>query len=96
MKTEEPLAGSTYIGVVNGIVGKSGAVSVRFMGGKQKIIKVKDLNTTLEYKKIYGLGKVIRVAVNKLGRLCTKSKVIEACVESVEADKVVQINSFCK
>jgi hypothetical protein len=96
LKTEELTAGSTYVGVVNGIVGKSGAVSVRFMGGKQKIVKVKDLNTTQEYKKIYTIGKVIRVAVNKLGRLCTKSKVIEACVESAEADKIVQINSFSK
>jgi predicted RNA-binding protein with RPS1 domain len=89
LKTEELTSGSTYIGVVNGIVGKSGAISVRFMGGKQKIVKVKDLNTTQEYKKIYAIGKVIRVAVNKLGRLCTKSKVIDACVESTEADKVV-------
>lgn len=96
MNHEELPSGSTYIGVVNGIVGKSGAVSVRFMGGQQKIIKVKDLNVTQEYKKVYAIGKVVRVAVNKLGRLCTKAKVIEACVESTEADKVLQINSFCK
>lgn len=74
---------------MNGLVGKSGAVSVRFHNGIQKLIKVKDLNTTTDYKKIYTPGKIIRVAVNKLGRLCTKSKVIEACVESPENDKKV-------
>ena len=42
-------AGSTYVGVVNGIVGKAGHVSVRFMDGIQKSIKVKDLNTTQDY-----------------------------------------------
>ena len=38
--------GATYVGVVNGVVGKAGQLSVRFMNGIQKIIKVKDLNTT--------------------------------------------------
>jgi hypothetical protein len=50
------------------------------------------LNTTEEYKKLYYPGKVIRVAVNKLGRLCTKAKVIEACLAaksiSSDVDKV--------
>jgi hypothetical protein len=52
------------------------------------------LNTTKDYKKIYTLGKVIRVAVNKLGRLCTKAKVIEACLDDLETDKRAQISSL--
>lgn len=91
-------AGSSYVGVVNGIVGKAGHVSVRFMDGIQKSMKVKDLNTTQDYKSIYYPGKVIRVAVNKLERLCTKSKVIEACLagqpKTALCDKEVQIKSF--
>jgi len=91
-------AGSSYVGVVNGIVGKANHVSVRFMDGIQKSIKVKDLNTTQDYTKIYYPGKVIRVAVNKLERLCTKSKVIAACLEgrpkAALCDKEVQIKSF--
>ena len=57
---------------------------------------MKDLNTTNDYKKIYTPGKVIRVAVNKLGRLCTKSQVINACTDSTEEDKRIQINTFCQ
>ena len=83
---KELTSGDTYIGVINGIIGKAGHVSVRFLNGIQKLIKVKDLNTTQDYKKIYTPGKVIRVAVNKLGRLCTKQKVIEAC-HDVQKDK---------
>jgi len=49
------------------------------MDGIQKSIKVKDLNTTVDYTSIYYPGKVIRVAVNKLGRLCTKQRVLDAC-----------------
>ena len=87
--------GSTYVGVVNGIVGKASHVSVRFMDGIQKSIKVKDLNTTVDYTTIYYPGKVVRVAVNKLERLCTKSKVLGACMASKSkkalSDKEVQI-----
>lgn len=65
-------SGQTYIGVCNGLQGKAGHVSVRFFNGVSRSIKVKDLNTTSEYAKIYTPGKVLRVAVNKLERLCTK------------------------
>ena len=92
---EELPQSATYIGVVNGIVGKAGLVSVRFYAGIKHAIKVKDLNTTQDYKKIYYPGKVIRVAVNKLGRLCTKEIVIEACLAAKsltsEDDKKAQI-----
>ena len=66
------VSGSTFIGYINGIVGKSGHVSVRFLDGATRSIKVKDLNTTENYQSIYSIGKVVRVAVNKLDRLCTK------------------------
>jgi hypothetical protein len=46
LRTKEIKQGSTYIGIVNGITGKSGQVSVRFMNGIQKSMKVKDLNVT--------------------------------------------------
>jgi len=86
--------------VVNGIVGKAGQVSIRFLNGIQKTIKVKDLNTTKDYQKVYHPGKVVRLAVNKLDRLCAKSKVIESCLaaqgKSTEIDKEVQIKSFCQ
>jgi len=64
------------VGVVNGLSGKAGKVSVRFFNGVLKSIKVKDLNTTTDYQKVYTPGKVVRVAVNKLERLCTKLSVI--------------------
>jgi len=44
--TEQLSQGATYVGVVNGVVGKAGLLSVRFMNGIQKTIKVKDLNST--------------------------------------------------
>lgn len=95
---QEMLAGQTYVGVVNGLVGKAGQVSVRFLNGAQRTIKVKDLNTAQGYASLYCPGKVLRVAVNKLGRLCTKEKVIEACLASKPADcktdKEVQLESF--
>ena len=79
-------------------MGKAGLVSVRFYAGIKHAIKVKDLNTTQDYKKIYYPGKVIRVAVNKLGRLCTKEIVIEACLAAKsltsEDDKKAQIKGF--
>lgn len=59
---------------------------------------MKDLNTTDDYKKLYYPGKVIRVAVNKLGRLSTKAIVVEACLTakgtSSENDKKAQIKGF--
>jgi len=99
-ETGELRQGSTYVGIVNGVVGKAGQISVRFMDGIQKLIKVKDLNTTQDYQRVYYPGKVIRVGVNKLDRLCTKQKVIEACLtlqgKSSTQDKLIQISSFCK
>jgi len=90
--------GSTYIGIINGLSGKAGQVSVRFLDGVSKSLKVKDLNSTKDYQKIYRPGKVIRVAVNKLERLCTKEKVIEMCLvqsnRSVESDQIAQISAF--
>jgi len=84
--------------VVNGLTGKAGQVSVRFLDGEKKSIKVKDLNTTKDYQKVYVPGKVIRVAVNKLERLCTKEKVIEACLvqagKSSEADMQALTSAF--
>ena len=62
------------------MMSSSGAISVRFLDGAQKAIKVKDLNATKDYQKVYHPGKVIRVGVNKLERLCTKNKVINACL----------------
>jgi len=56
------------------------------MNGIQKAMKVKDLNVTQDYKKLYPPGKVIRVAVNKLDRLCTKEKVIQACLAAQGRD----------
>lgn len=96
---EKMASGSTFIGYVNGIVGQSGHVSVRFLDGAAKSIKVKDLNTTANYQSIYQLGKVVRVAVNKLDRLCTKEKVIQACLAnsrgSTENDMKVKTQAFC-
>jgi len=70
------------------------------MDGIQKSLKVKDLNTTQDYEAIYYPGKVVRVAVNKLERLSTKSKVIDGCLgarpSSAFSDKEVQIKSFCQ
>lgn len=61
---------------------------------------MKDLNTTKDYQKIYRPGKVIRVAVNKLERLCTKQKVVEACLaqanKSAETDKLYQAAAFAE
>ena len=36
--------GENYIGIVNGISGKANHVSVRFLNGITRSIKVKDLN----------------------------------------------------
>jgi len=92
-------SGSTHIGVVNGVV-KGGQISVRFFNGIQKSMKVKHLNTTQNYQKVYNPGKVIRVAVNKLDALSTKQGVIDACLalkgKADESDKLVQIQSFSK
>ena len=60
------------MGVCNGSVGKAGQIGVRFLNGFIKNIKVKDLNKTVNYLSIYKPGKVLRVAVNKKDRLCTK------------------------
>ena len=71
-----------------------------FRNGIKKTIKVKDLNLTQDYKKVYYPGKVIRVGVNKLERLCTKQKVIEACLtakgKATNEDQIIKISSFCK
>ena len=54
---------------------------------------MKDLNVTKDYQKVYYPGKVIRVGVNKLDRLCTKQKVIEACLaltgKATNSDQIV-------
>lgn len=42
--------GESYVGIVNGVSGITGHVSVRFMNGITKSIKVKDLNVTQNYK----------------------------------------------
>lgn len=97
-KDGELSAGKSYIGVVNGVGGKAGQVSVRFMNGTQKSIKAKDLNSTQNISGTYCAGKPIRVAVNKLGRLCTKELVIESCLAAQptgsKSDKEVQLESF--
>lgn len=66
------IAGRSYVGICNGAVGKAGQIGVRFLNGFSKNIKVKDLNKTVNYLSIYKPGKVLRVAVNKKDRLCTK------------------------
>ena len=35
------IPGQTFVGVVNGLMSSSGAISVRFLDGAQKAIKVK-------------------------------------------------------
>lgn len=57
------------------------------MNGVLKTIKAKDLNSTSNIQGTYQPGKPVRVAVNKLGRLCTKESVIESCLAAKKADK---------
>lgn len=85
---EELVSGQSYVGVVRE-VSKGGQVRVMFLGGATASIKVKDLNKVDNYQGVYSPGKVIRVAVNKLGRLCTKEKVIRSCLtaDQVSEDK---------
>ena len=75
-KDGEMIQGKVYTGVVNGIVGSAGHVSVSFLSGTTKSIKVKDLDLIENYKEFHYPGRVIQVALNKLDRLCTKSKVL--------------------
>jgi len=49
---------------------------VKFLDGLKKLILVKDLETVQNFPSIYTPGKVIRVALNKLGRLCLKNNVV--------------------
>jgi len=44
--SKELSQGASYVGVVNGVVGKAGQISVMFRNGIKKTIKVKDLNLT--------------------------------------------------
>ena len=44
--SKELSQGASYVGVVNGVVGKAGQISVMFSNGIKKTIKVKDLNLT--------------------------------------------------
>jgi len=75
-------------------------VSVRFFDGVSRSMKVKDLNVTKDYQKVYKPGKVIRVAVNKLERLCTKQLVIEACLsqanKSAQNELMSQVGAFAQ
>ena len=95
---EQMTPGQTFVGVVNGLVGKAGQVGVRFLNGIQRTMKVKDLNVTQGYASVYSPGKVIRVAVNKSDRLCAKERVLEACLAArsttSKSDKEVQFESF--
>lgn len=61
-----------------GIVTESSrnGVMIRFLNGLKKLILVKDLETVQNFPEIYKPGKVVRVALNKLGRLCLKDNVI--------------------
>lgn len=94
----EMTSGKTFVGVVNGMAGKASQVTVRFMNGVQKAIKAKDLNSVQNISNTYSPGKPIRVAVNKLGRLCTKESVIEPCLSGQgsggKSDKEVQLDTF--
>jgi hypothetical protein len=60
------------------------------------MVKVKDLNRIENYQDVYRPGRVVRVAVNKLGRLSTKEKVINTCLSSDLrlTDKRVRINTL--
>lgn len=89
-------SGKSMIGICNGLQGKSGQVGVRFFNGVTKTIKVKDLNTVSNYQKIYTPGKVLRVAVNKLERLCTKQQVIDSAMtaEAKLTDLKAQVTAF--
>ena len=73
-------AGSTFVGVVSST--SDAKLKVAFMNGVTKPIKVKDLNRVEDWQKVYKIGKVVRVAVNKVDRLCTKEKVLLACGQS--------------
>jgi len=44
--SKELSQGASYVGIVNGVVGKAGQLSVMFKNGIKKTIKVKDLNVT--------------------------------------------------
>lgn len=86
-------AGSTFVGVVSS--NSDAKLKVAFMNGVTKPIKVKDLNKVDDWQKVYKIGKVVRVAVNKVDRLCTKEKVLMACGQS-QKDKEVQISALCE
>lgn len=86
-------AGSTFVGVVSST--SEAKLKVAFMNGVTKTVKVKDLNRVDDWQKVYKIGQVIRVAVNKVDRLCTKEKVLAACGHS-QKDKEVQISALCE
>jgi hypothetical protein len=44
--SKELSQGESYVGIVNGVVGKAGQLSVMFKNGIKKTVKVKDLNVT--------------------------------------------------
>ena len=81
------ISGQSMLAIVNGVQSSNSTLAVMFLGGQCRNIKVKDLNTVSNYSKIYKPGNVIRVAVNKLGRLCTKEKVINACSKDSASDQ---------
>jgi len=63
-----------FTGIVNDC-NKNGVV-IRFLDGLKKLVIVKDLETVQNFPEVYQVGKVVRVALNKLGRLCLKDNVI--------------------
>jgi len=71
--------GATFLGVVSSTA--QNKVRVSFIGGVSKSIKVKDLNNAETWREVYTVGKVVRVAVNKLERICTKEKVLAAVTD---------------
>lgn len=71
MSSESKRSSIGFISEVN----KKG-VTVRFLAGLKKLVLIKDLETTSNFSSIYKIGQVVRVAKNKLDRLCLKNKVV--------------------
>jgi hypothetical protein len=63
-----------FTGIVNEC--NKGGVQIRFLNGLMRQVLVKDLETVQNFPTIYTPGKVVRVALNKLGRLTMKESVI--------------------
>jgi len=83
-----------FVGLVDSVDAKLG-VTVRFFNDVTKLVSVKDLETTQNLSANYPIGKVVRAAFNKVGRLSLKQAVINSSDQNVaQADKLVQVKTF--